>query len=329
MFRHIVSLTLYLLSCSIFAQSSKQECYSYLRTYTPESLGIFKIIENIPSKHKINGITITHSGNFKPERYFSGRSQTDKISSLNTVIHESHHEFNSAYAYELLSQNSPEQYEFGDEYSAFYYADDDIILVKHGEIFNSNELKRVIPKELQSFRYKPYIAPRSNLGSQVQGIYGLLDEFHSYYLGTKASMETFTHYEELAKTDIQAYLDFISSTSSSSWAFYEFKYFSLKYLQKAKNDYPEIYKELMANNELRRIYTKTSTAFEQLVEEFHQKEKQIMEQAKAAGVESYTDDEYFWIDNRGVGNRGDKTEALKAELNKQEMVALHRAFILN
>lgn len=327
MFRSILSLVFVLTSLEVFGQ--KQECYEYLKNYSPASLGMLKLIESAPSKHKINGITITLSRGFKPESYFRGRTKTDKISSLNTVIHESHHEFNSAYAYVMLSHEAPEDYEFGDEYSAFYYADDDIILLKHTEIFNSNELKKDIPKELQSFRYKPYITPKSNLGSQVQGIYGLMDEFHSYYLGTKTSMETFTYYEEQAKTDLQAYLDFISNISSSLSAFYEFKYFCLKYLQRARSEYPDIYEELMKDKKLRLVYTKTTTAFDAFVSEFHLKEKQIMKQAQAAGLDSQIDDQYFWIGNRGVGNRGEKSEALIAEMNKPGLLAIHQAFLLN
>lgn len=329
MTRRITSLLLVLLPISIFAQKAKQECYDYLKAYTPNSFGIIKLIDTTPSKFIINGIQINLGSKFSPETYFRGKTETDKIRSLNTVIHESHHQFNSVYAYQLLSKSTSENYAFGDEYSSFYYADDYIVLVKHTEVFNSNELKKEIPKELQSFRYKPYITPKSNLSSQAQGIYGLMDEFHSYYLGTKAGMETFTYFEEKARDNISVYLDFISNTSSNYWAFYEFKYFCLKYLQKAKIEYPEIYNELLSNEKLRQIYTKTSTAFEALVEEFHQKEKQIMQQAKAAGVESYIEDGYFWIGSNGVGNSGEETELLIAEINKPEFLALHKAFILN
>lgn len=329
MTRHIFSLLLALISIPSFSQKAKQECYSYLKEFTPNSFGMIKLIDATPSKFNINGIQISLTGKFSPESYFHGSSKQEKIGSLNTVIHESHHQFNSAYAYQLLSKATPEDYEFGDEYSAFYYADDDIVLVKHTEVFNSSELKRDIPKELQSFRYKPYISPKSNLGSQVQGIYGLMDEFHSYYLGTKAGLETFSYYEQQAQQDISTYLDFISNTSSSYWAFYEFKYFCLKYLQRAKSDYPEIYKGLISNQELRQIYTKTSTTFETLIEEFHQKEQQIMQQAKDAGIESYIEDGYFWIGNRGVVNKGDETDLLIVELNKPEMVDLHQAFLIN
>lgn len=329
MTRYISAIFLFLLCITSFAQKARQECYSYLKDYTPKSFGMIKLIDATPAKFNINGIQIKLGGGFSPESYFIGSSRGEKIGSLNTVVHESHHQFNSVYAYQMLSKLTPDEYEFGDEYSAFYYSDEDIVLVKHTEVFNSNELKKDIPKELQSFRYKPYIAPKSNLSSQVLGIYGLMDEFHSYYLGTRAGLETFTYYEQLAQQDISAYLDFISNTSSSYWAFHEFKYFCLKYLQRAQNEYPDIYKELLSNEKLRQIYTKTSTAFEALIEEFHQKEQQIMKQAKAAGIESYIEDGYFWIGSNGVGNKGDETDLLIAELNKPEFLDLHQTFLIN
>jgi len=329
MTRNLCTLLFISLALPAFAQKSKQECYSYLKDYTPNSFGMIQLIDATPSQFTIKGIQINLGGRFSPESYFRGSSRGEKIGSLNTVIHESHHQFNSVYAYQLLSQSTPEGYKFGDDYSAFYYADDDIVLVKHTEVYNSNELKKDIPKELQSFRYKPYITPKSNLSSQVQGIYGLMDEFHSYYLGTRAGLETFAYYQQQAQQDITVYLDFISNNSSTYWAFYEFKYFCLKYLERAKSEYPEIYEGLLLNKELRQIYTKTSTAFEALIEEFHQKEQQIMQQAKAAGIESYIEDGYFWIGSNGVGNKGDETDLLIAELNKPEMVALHQAFLIN
>ena len=48
----------------------------------------------------------------------------------------------------------------------FLISAENIILVKHTEVFNSNELKKDIPKDLRTFRYSPYISPKSNLGSQ-------------------------------------------------------------------------------------------------------------------------------------------------------------------
>lgn len=329
MLRHVFILALALTTSTTFAQKSKQECYSYLKDYTPQLFEMIKLIDATPSKFNIKDIQINLNGKFAPEMYFRGSTKEEKIGSLNTVIHESHHQFNSVYAYQMLSKATPTNYKFGDEYSAFYYADDDIVLVKHSEVFNGNELKRAIPKELQSFRYKPYITPKSNLSSQVQGIYGLMDEFHSYYLGSKASMEIFPYFQRKAGTDVTAYLDFITNMSRSYWAFYEFKYFCLKYLEMAKNEYPDIYRGLLSNEQLRQVYTKTNNAFEALIHEFRQKEEHIIQQAKAAGVESYVEGGYFWIGNQGVGNKGDETDLLIAELKKPEMEALHKSFLLH
>ena len=329
MLKQLIILCLWLSVSVGFAQSKKQECYNYLGEFAPFSLGLMQLIEETPSKFNINGIQIRLGGGFSPEDYFRGNTKEEKIGSLNTVVHESHHQFNSVYAYQLLSKNAPADYNFGDTYTTFYYNRDDILLVKHTEVFNSNELKKDIPKELQSFRYKPYIVPKTDMSSQVQGIYGLLDEFHSYYLGTKTGMETFPYFQKKAEAELSAYLDFVSNTSSSYWAFYEFKYFCLKYLEKAKTEYPEIYQELFENKALRQVYTKTTSAYEALTFEFLNKQLQIIEQVKASGQEAKIEDGYFWIGNRGVGNKGEKTDLLIAELNKPELVALHKAFLLN
>ncbi|WP_420387553.1 hypothetical protein [Roseivirga sp.] len=326
--RHLLFKSLFVFTGLLISFNAEKEYLRYLRSYAPNSLGMLQLLENTPSNFEINGMTIRQRMTFDPGVYFDNGTEEEKISSLKTIIHESHHQFNSSYALKLLSDAPPADYQFRDDYSAFYYADDDIILVKHSEVFNSNVLKKEIPKALQSFRYSPYIAPKSNLGSQVQGIYGLMDEFHSYYLGTRTGMESFSYFEKKAENDISAYLEFVSSMSGSYWAFYEFKYFCLMYLKKAQEEHPDIYQQLLANTQLRKIYTKTSGNFERLIETFHQKEKSILALAESKGINAKIEDGYFWIGNRGVGNTGEKTEALIKSLSSPELMALHESFLL-
>jgi len=195
-----------------------------IKAYSPEGQQIVTSLSKLPRKFKINQATITTGGITKPERWLSGKTAEDIRSSLSTVIHESSHSFTSYYGYQMLTQNPPEDYQFEDDYSAFLISAENIILVKHTEVFNSNELKKDIPKDLRTFRYSPYISPKSNLGSQKQGIYGLLDEFNAYYQGNLMSYNLYPIYQKLATENPNIYQEYIQNMSSDRLAFYEFKY---------------------------------------------------------------------------------------------------------
>ena len=54
-----------------------------------------------------------------------------------------------------------------------------------------------------------------------------------------------------------------------------------------------------------------------------------METLNSQGIESYFEDEYFYVENRGVGMNTGEILVLKTELLKPEYISLHNEFLIN
>lgn len=303
--------------------------YSLIEKYDNDSYKMLQSLAKLPTKYKLNGMTITTGEPTKPEAWLSGRTAEDIRKSLNTVVHESLHNFTSYYPYQILSNEPSHGYNFEDSYSAFLIEGSNIVLVKHTEAYNSNELKKDIPKALRTFRYDPYITPKRNIGSQKQGIYGLLDEFNAYYRGTLISYNLFPAYQETARDNPSIYLDYMQNMSSIRMAYFEFKYYMLAYLNRAASNYPKQYEEFMNNQALRKAYALIHDQFQQLIEKIDQRLTNLMADLNNQGIESYIKDNYFWVQSRGIGMNLEDIGLLKEELSKSRYTDRHDAFVSN
>lgn len=322
-------LVFLLASFSVSAQrlsveEAEAKILEYLRKYSPDEHTMMSLLADTPTKFNIGGTQITMSREQSPSEWLNERTEEGIIESLNTVVHETMHGFTSRYAYVMLEKDPVDGYKFGDSYSAFYLDKDEIYLVKHSEVFTSNKLKSQIPKALRTFRFNPYIIPRdNNLGSQVQGIYGLMDEWNAYYHGTKTAYDLFEYYRQKANDNNKVYLEHVSNLAGTYFAYYEFKYYILKYLELAKSDYPSIYQGIMANDNLRKAYTSIDKHFSALLGQFEERLDTIENIVTSDNYTSvHREDGYYFIGSNGVGLFSEEAEMLKKELNIAAMIAL-------
>ena len=332
-------LLVFLASSSLTAQRSQrfgnratsETALRHLEKYSPSAHHMMELLAEVPTSFNINGIQINTGRPSSFLVWIRERSEKGIIESLNTVVHESMHGFTSRYAYQMLEKEPPAGYEFGDDYSAFYLDVNEIYLVKHTEVFTSNLLKKRIPKSLRTFRYNPYIAPKdNNLGSQIQGIYGLMDEWNAYYHGTLTAYDLFGYYRSKAEDkNQQVYLEHVSNLAGTYFAYYEFKYYILKYLELAKASYPEVYSGVMANETLRKVYTEIDDRFSGLLALFETRLDVIENLVTADNYTSvYREDGYYFIGSSGVGLFSEEASKLKLELSKPSMVSLDESFKL-
>lgn len=314
------------LSAQYFSkEETEKKLREYLEEYSPSSLHMMDLLAAVPNKFNIAGSTISISPESPPTTWVDERSEKGIIESLNTVVHETLHGFTSRYSYELLQENPPEGYRFKDDYSAFYLDEDEIYLVKHSPVFSSNLLKKHIPKELRTFRYDPYITPKdNNLGSQVEGIYGLMDEWNAYYHGTRTAYDLFDYYKSKAgDKNKRVYLEHVSNLAGTYFAYYEFKYYMLKYLELAKSEYRDIYLGIMENQEFRKAYTAIDENFSALLSQFEERLDDIEHLVTSDNYTSvHRQDGFYFIGSSGVGLFSEEAEKLKAELEKSNMTAL-------
>jgi len=312
-------------------RATEETALNFLEKYSPSSSYVMGLLADLPNKFNINGSQITTSGKTSFLTWISERTESGIIESLNTVVHESVHGFTSRYAYEMLENSEAEQYNFGDDFSAFYLGENEIYLVKHTEVFSSNLLKKRISKELRTFRFNPYIIPKdNNLGAQIQGIYGLLDEWNAYYHGTRTAYDLFGYYRSKASDkDQKVYLEHVGNLAGTYFAYYEFKYYILKYLELAKSSHPQVYKDIMGNEPLRQAYTAINLQFSEMVDLFETRLDTIENLVTSDNYTSvYRQDGYYFIGSSGVGLFSKEANMLKSELSKPSMVSLDKSFRL-
>lgn len=174
------------------------------------------------------------------------------FSNFETVMHESVHTYNNS-----LSGSGKEAclVEPGIEISYV-----------HGNTFLSSEIKKYAPADASKkiFRYNTYVSDSSVVSANVSGIYGLMDEFSAYHNGVRSCV--LAAQTAMQKGDTAKAAGFISQASGTYFSYYEFNLFIAWYLRTAKSDHPEIYKELMANTNLRVSYTLLDADFAETID---------------------------------------------------------------
>lgn len=212
-------------------------------------------------------------GDFDFERFLNRKDTAGLLEDFGTVIHESCHELNH-----LISTKNGESYRKNQGYFITRGVD---ILSEQGLVFNSVKLNKIVPDSLQRqiFRYKTYIGtPQEHLASQVDGIYGLVDELCAYYHGTKACFELYDFYFKYRCNGYQKpgeWALYVQHIASSYFAWYEFRLFISWYLEYAKKYDPDVYESCMNNTRLRLAYTLIDNLYGPLVRDFDARLKDL------------------------------------------------------
>lgn len=174
------------------------------------------------------------------------------FSEFETVVHESVHHYNSG-----IGRDGKQGYliEPGVEVSA-----------PVNMVFNSSEIKKIAPADASAkiFRYNTYVSDSSKVSANVSGIYGLLDEYSAYNSGVRTCV--IAAQNALMKGDTAKAAQFISQASGTYFAYYEFNLFIAWYLRTAKADHNDLYKDMMANTNLRVTYTLLDASFKETID---------------------------------------------------------------
>ncbi|MFT6054558.1 MAG: hypothetical protein ACJASP_001451 [Roseivirga sp.] len=310
------------------ATETTQTVYQLLDEYSPESAALIRLLYQLPSSFEYPTVNINLSKEQPIDVWIPDKSEKGIIASLNTVVHESMHGLTSRLPYELIKKGDGLAYQMNEDYSAFYVNEEAVFLVKHSPVFNSNKISGQIPKAIRTFRFKPYIAPKSSsLGSQVNGIYGLMDEWNAYYFGTKASYDLYNYFKPKSDTNYEAFLAHVSDLAGTYFAFYEFKYFILKYLEYAKASQKPVYDGIMANSELRKAYNSIHDRYSALLLKIEARLDQIAVVPTTNTRDSvYRKDGYYFINETGVGLFLEEVNLLKGALDKPELKKIEADF---
>ena len=206
-------------------------------------------------------------GDFDFEKFLNSEDTAGLLEDFGIVIHESCHHLNH-----LISMNNRESYPQNQGYFITKGVD---IVSEQGPVFNSIKLNDFVPDSLktQILRYKTYIGiPQEYLGSQVDGIYGLVDELCAYYQGTKACFELYDFYFRYRCNGYKNAVEwagYVQHIAGSYFAWYEFRLFISWYLEYAKQYNRDVYESCMKNTRLRLAYTLIDNQYGQLIRDFN------------------------------------------------------------
>lgn len=241
------------------------------------------------------------------------------IDSIGTAIHEETHGYSHYYAK-------------GYNKTAYFVGNKKTIHVTHTKIYQSKIMAGSIPKKMRTFRYNTYIAkPMANLSSNVQGAYGLLNEFMAYQRGMNTFVLLFPYLKK-QDADWYAWQSFISCCENDRQAYAEFKYYILHYLYYAKKHYPDVYKGIMNNRQFCRAYKVLEKNFRKCIKQYEKDLEKL--KAIVAAHPGYwlevTEDEVMLRDDNGGSGTGRFTaeyEKLSKEVSKKKYKSIHNMLV--
>ncbi len=152
--------------------------------------------------------------------------------------------------------------------------------------FYSYEATIVAPVEAPAkiSRFRTYVGDSSMLASNVSGIYGLVSEFSAFENATRASVMAARTAKSMGDNELAS--EFLEQANANYYAAYEFKLFIAWYLHFAKVSRPQVYREVMDNQNLRVAYTLIDQEFALTIEDLRQASNEMGKSDLFASTES-------------------------------------------
>ena len=204
-------------------------------------------------------------------------SDSKVLDEISTIVHESTHKFCRSGSWNSMN--------FIVSYSRF-------ISVPKTEIFKSylivNDMLRRNPKVKDMFRFDTYVddGETGNIGSNVGGIYGLMNEYCAYYNGALSALILYEVFKDKhaeneedvsyfdASPEEKFFRDIESASAlnamSEATAFYQFNSFIGAYLIYAKENYNKVYTDIINNSLLVESYSTVTYNFSVIAEKIHE-----------------------------------------------------------
>ncbi len=236
--------------------------------------------------------------------YFDGSTQALRMDSFNVIVHEISH----GYTGEIAGYSSV----------YIFISPDESIEVPLTDIFPSRKMAQAFSKNLRTFRFDYIDTGSRDLGTQLQGVYGLLDEFNAYYLGTKTSYELLPYYlDQGVNADWGIFFNTVNGTL---YGILEFKLYILKYLIFARENYAQIYSGIMANGKFRESFIKADRNAYLFILDYFSRKRSIYDHIQQFGYTVSETEEAIIFETEdmitGYGNFMDIYNLLANELSK-------------
>jgi len=306
------------------AVSKKDVALDLLKRYSPSGYYVIDEYMKAPVKFTIGGSSTTVSRT-DFGIYVQGSSAKEIAKSLNTAVHETCHGYTGTMALVYQQQSGAPA---GEQYLCYYVGGTQAVPVRLTKVFRTQETAKTFTKTQRSFRFKTYVDTSSaDLGSQVHGIYGLLDELNAYYHGTRTSLDLLAFYQNEMPQTSATWLAFFQDVNGTYYAQLEFTLYIAKYLQYAKAKYPDIYQAIVANQAFRLAYSRVAANWRALIQEYFAVKEQVFASLRAAGYKVNETETMLMITDQsgkgqGLGNFRDVYAQLSKELEDPELQSM-------
>ncbi|UPK68727.1 hypothetical protein [Chitinophaga filiformis] len=248
--------------------------YAYPQTHCSNCEIFIKDFVNryIPSLSKI----ICH-GDMSAGFFCEGDAEPQLLNCLPVLVHEQLHHYNKSLNEELISGARK-----------YYFSERVYILQRVPNIFESSLIAPIFPKNLvdSNLRYQSYIIgknitdqndPAFKGDSRKNGIYGLLEELSAYYYSVLTAVKEYDYLRTCYPADSsRVWFDYMIKSGTLITSYYEFKLFIAYYLFEAKNNYGQVYSQLVSNNELKELYSRIDESFTQIIKTYWENREKIM-----------------------------------------------------
>jgi len=327
-----ILLVLLLIFLLIFQEKSvipdRQRAMKILENYSPESFYLMIQYLNAPNNYQLNGYEINFNSPVNVDNYIDYSNELTMINSLPVVIHEVCHGYTNRNIYSYLKTKDI-SYTPKVNYDLLYLSPAESILVEKSDVFRTSQMHPSIADSLKSFRYQTYIYPASDIGAQLDGAYGLLDEWNAYYHDMRTSMDLYQVYKKIDIDEKFAVLEFLKVANSTHLAYIEFKYYILKYLLYARQSDPEVYYEILANYAFRQAFTAIDQRFGDLNLKFNALKTKIIDDFVSRKIMAAENDQYFFLGRSGVGNFKQEYQRLEIEIQQKEYQEIIKTIYVN
>jgi len=266
--------------------------------YSPDSWDLLMKYDKLPmmtEAYSSDNSVVTTQKALETFEYLRGRTRLDLLASMETNVHEVAHAYFDQNAFKYIRENNlTMNWEYAHGYIYVSPSKGYFITYPLKNVFPSRELLKVIPKDLQTFRFGTYIDGTTS--TQSEGIIGLLNELYAYYTGSKYCFEMLEPYKTAAGSDASGLFEWASRTQSTMSAFYEFDFFISEYLLYMKTNYPQNYEKLKSYKTFAEAFITIRDLYEELIERYQQRIRDEIRILNSSGeTEAKIEKGWLWV----------------------------------
>ena len=274
------------------------------KKYSPDSWYMLMEYDELPARAEAKLTNGTTSESNKPAGTFSylrGSGRTEIILSMSTNVHEIGHGYYHQNVFRYANENNLQlDWDNADGFIYLSQGKSFYLSFPAKYLFPSAELKASIPVSLRTFRFDTYID--GNTSTQEDGVLGLLNEMHAYFLGSRFTYDMLDAYKSAEASESDGLIEWVSSISSEMTAFYEFDFFIKEYLFNMKSNYPDSYKQLKAYRNFSLAYAEVRKYYTDLINSYQERVDSEIRKINASGShEAHMEGVELWIKSTATG----------------------------